>query len=106
MEKGYDKEMEKIHKEVENPEFVYCRDSAEMFNVKTKKLVLIQFFILQYNYLNIITVYKRKLDNKAVQALHLLSNVKVRTTKQICANINLFKYQESQLNVVYFLKVY
>lgn len=41
MEKGYDKEMEKIPKEVENPEFVYCHDSVEMFNVKTKKLVLI-----------------------------------------------------------------
>ena len=37
MEKGYDKEMEKIHKEVENPEFVQCHDSVEMFNVKTKK---------------------------------------------------------------------
>lgn len=41
MDKRYEKEMEKIDKEVENSECVWCHDSVERLNIKTEKLVLI-----------------------------------------------------------------
>lgn len=40
MERRYEKEMEKIHKEVENSEFVSEYDSVERLNAKTKKMIL------------------------------------------------------------------